>query len=214
MSRKNVKKEMEEYKNQADAFAKEKENDKSQDGVEIAVEDEDAKKEPDQPKEEALTPESKIEQLEKELEEQKGKYLRLHADFDNYRKRSYKEMMQARLESKIDSITPVLNVFDHFDMAMMAMNQAENVDAIRDGMNMILTEFQKALDDLGVEKINAVGKKFDPTIHEAIANEPSNEVEEEHVVKQWRSGYRIGERVIRPANVVVSSGPASADGDE
>jgi molecular chaperone GrpE len=85
------------------------------------------------------------------------------------------------------------------------------MDAIRDGLKMILTEFGKAIEELGIEKIDAVGKEFDPNLHEAMANEPSDEVEEGVVIKQWTCGYRMGDRLLRPANVVVSSGSAAQE---
>jgi molecular chaperone GrpE len=140
------------------------------------------------------------------LAEMNDKYLRLQAEFQNYRKRTAKEVSAARLVGQVDALTPFLQVFDHFNMAVTAAETAANMDAIRDGLKMILSEFSKAIDELGIEKIDAVGKAFDPNLHEAMANEPSDEVEEGVVIKQWTCGYRMGDRLLRPANVVVSSG--------
>ena len=75
-------------------------------------------------------------------------------------------------------------------------------------MDMILNEFSRTFESLGVERVNAEGRPFDPNEHEAMAQEPSDEIPEGHVLRQWKCGYRMGERLLRPATVVVSSGPA------
>jgi len=151
--------------------------------------------------------ENEEEKLQKELNELNDKYLRLQADFDNYRKRAFKDITSARRESQIGALEPILQVFDHFDMAVSAAESADNIDAIKEGLKMIFTEFSKALDELGIERIDAVGDDFDPNLHEAVAEEPSENIEEGKIIKQWRCGYKMGDYLIRPANVVVSSGP-------
>lgn len=155
----------------------------------------------------------KIEELEAQLKEAEDKLLRTHAEYENYRKRSFKELADTRAYVKADTLTPVLNVFDHFKMAVTASEQSDNMDVLREGMKMINNEFSKAMEEFGVEEINAVGAQFDPKIHEAVAKEPSDEVEEDHVIKQWRCGYKLGERLLRPATVVVSSGSEAEEDD-
>jgi molecular chaperone GrpE len=98
-------------------------------------------------------------------------------------------------------------------MAMMAAEKSDNMDAILQGMNMIQNEYIKALDELGVVRFDALGKNFDPALHEAVAHEPSDVIEEGKITKQWNCGYRLGEKLLRPATVVVSSGPAIQDED-
>jgi molecular chaperone GrpE len=149
---------------------------------------------------------AKIAELETKLQEAEDKILRTHAEYDNYRKRSFREIADARAYVKADTLTPVLNVFDHFKMAVTAAEQTDDMNVIREGMKMINNEFVKAMEEFGVEEINAVGKVFDPKIHEAVAKEPSDDVEEDVVIKQWRCGYKLGERLLRPATVVVSTG--------
>ena len=90
---------------------------------------------------------------------------------------------------------------------------SDNVESIRQGLKMIIAEFNKAFDTLGVTAIDAVGKPFDPELHEAVAHEPSASVPEGVVIKQWSSGFKMGGKLLRPARVVVSSGPA-AEGTE
>jgi len=158
--------------------------------------------------EKELTAEEKIEALNEELADSKDDLLRLKADFQNYRMRAAKEIANARTFGQTDTIIPFLQVFDHFNMAMMAAEKSENMDAIKQGLEMILKEYKKGLDELGVVSYDAVGEKFDPKLHDAMTNEPSDDVEEGYVIKQWNVGYKLGERLLRPATVVVSSGPA------
>ena len=128
--------------------------------------------------------------------------------------RTAKEIANARMFGQNDTILPFLQVFDHFSMAMTAAEKSENMDAIKQGLEMILKEYKKGLDELGVVAYDAVGEKFDPKLHDAMTNEPSDEIEEGYVIKQWNGGYKLGERLLRPATVVVSSGPANDEQDE
>ena len=73
---------------------------------------------------------------------------------------------------------------------------------------MIIGQFFKAFEELGVQKFESAGKDFDPKLHEAVSNEPSDEVEEGKIIREWSCGFKIGEKLLRPARVVVSSGPA------
>jgi molecular chaperone GrpE len=168
-----------------------------------AVKTEKEKKEEKEP-----TAEEKIESLQEELADAKDNLLRLKADYQNYRMRTAKEIANARLFGQTDTLLPFLQVFDHFNMAMIAAEKSDNMDAIKEGLEMILKEYKKGLDELGVVPFNATGEKFDPKLHEAMTHEPSDEVEEGYVIKQWNTGYKLGERLLRPATVVVSSGPA------
>ena len=148
---------------------------------------------------------AKVAELEAKLNETEDKVLRAHAEYDNYRKRSYRELTDARAYAKADTLSPILNVFDHFKMAVQAAEQSEDMNVIREGMKMINAEFAKAMDEFGIKEINAMGDKFDPNIHEAVAKEPSEEAEDT-IIKQWRCGYKLGEKLLRPATVVVSTG--------
>ena len=160
------------------------------------------------------TLEEKFEVLTAELAKSQDDLLRQKADFQNYRMRTAKEIANARIFGQTDTIMPFLQVFDHFKMAMTAAENSNNMDAIKEGLEMILKEYEKGLDELGVVAFDAVGKKFDPKLYDAMANEPSDEVEEGYVIKQWSGGYRLGERLLRPAKVVVSSGPAEEANEE
>ena len=152
--------------------------------------------------------------LQIKLRTSEEKLLRSHAEFENFRKRGIREKNDIRKNTQLDTISVILPVLDHFELAINAAKDAKNVDAVLDGMQLIKAEFEKALTSLGVDVINAVGEAFDPEIHEAIANEASEEFKKDTVAKQWRAGYKLGNRLIRPASVVVSSGSDAKEIEE
>ena len=145
---------------------------------------------------------------EETIAELNDKLLRLHADFDNYRKRMAREANETRERSKIAVITEFLPVYDFYNMAMKHAATSDDLNAIKQGMQMILNEFKRALDNLSIKEITTDGKPFDPRFHEAAKTEASDTVPEGSIISQWKPGYTMGERLIRPAMVVVSSGPA------
>lgn len=149
--------------------------------------------------------------LERELAEQRDKLLRSLADMDNFRKRTYKDIQDARAMARIDAILPFLKVYDHFQLAVKAADEKHSFDVLHQGIEMILSEFSRALDELGLEKIDALGKSFDPALHEAADQRSSEDVPEGQILEQWRCGYKMGEKVIQPALVVVSSGPGEEE---
>ncbi len=146
--------------------------------------------------------------LELELAEAKDKLLRAHADFDNFRKRSSKEMKDLRTIIKADTMVPILNVFDHFNMALDAADKKPDFKVLDAGMKMILVEFEKAMNELEIKILEVrEGQEFDPNVHEAVSKEYSDKYDEGKILRQWKSGYKMGDRLLRPAVVVVSSGP-------
>ncbi len=150
----------------------------------------------------------RIAELEAKLAEAEDKALRVRAEFDNYRKRVYKDLTDARIASKQDAAAPFLAVLDNLKLAVDAAEKTKDFGVLNQGMQMIHAEFQKALAELGIETINAVGATFDPRLHDAIAEQASPDVPEGTVISQWRCGYKMGDRLLRPCAVVVSSGPA------
>ena len=154
------------------------------------------------------TPEQLLEESRLKLEAAEKKYLLLLADMENLRKRCMKDMESTRYNTMADTITPFLQVFDHFGMAVKASEQSDNLKMLLDGMKMIRSEFDKAFQELGVECIDAVGQDFDPNIHEAVSQEASDTVPAGKVIRQWNCGYKTGSRLLKPAMVVVSSGKA------
>ena len=154
------------------------------------------------------------ETLRKEVAELKDALLRKEADFQNYRRRMAREVSDARRMGLVETITPFLQVFDLFDMAMKAADKSENVAALKQGLEMILAQYGKTIDELGVQKFDAVGSTFDPMWHDAVAYENSEDAAEGVIIKQWNCGYKMGDKLLRPARVIVSSGPAKAEENE
>ena len=150
-------------------------------------------------------------ELRRENAELKDKFLYLSADYQNYRKRVSKDLTEARLTGTVHAVDPFLKVNDFLLMARQAADRSDNLEALRQGVQMIIKEYDKALEELGVTRLVAVGAKFDPELHEAVAQEPSDTVPEGHIIKEWSGGYKLGERLLRPARVVVSTGPAPED---
>ncbi len=148
----------------------------------------------------------RIEELERELSAARDAVLRARADMDNYRKRVQREMADAKIAAKCDALSSVLDVYDHFKMAVDAARTSDDLTILREGMEMIAREFDKAFGDAGVEVLDALGEQFNPDLHEAVGAEHSDE-DEGVVIKQWRYGYKLGDRLLRPASVIVSNGP-------
>ncbi len=144
--------------------------------------------------------------LERQLQELNDKYMRTKAELENYRKRMQRDAAEIREYAKASTIEEFLSVFDHFQMALDHVDQTPDFETLKQGMKMILGEFHKTFDALGVEQVNAKGQKFNPAEHDAVAQEPSDTVPREQVIRQWKCGYRLGNRLLRPAAVVVSSG--------
>ena len=149
--------------------------------------------------------------VEELLAQETDKLLRLRADFDNYRKRMAREADEIRERSKIIVVSDFLPVYDFFRMAMDHASHTDDINALKQGMQMIMNEFSRAFEELGVKEIDAVGKAFDPKLHDAVKSEASEDVPEGMVISQWKAGYTLGERLIRPSSVVVSSGPAKQE---
>ncbi|XP_076959279.1 uncharacterized protein LOC143635299 [Bidens hawaiensis] len=138
----------------------------------------------------------------------KERYIRLQADFDNFRKRSEKERVNVRSNAQGDVIETLLPMVDNFERAKQQLKleteQEKNIDASYQG---IYKQFVEIMRSLHVAVVPTVGKPFDPSVHEAIAREESNEFGEGIVIEEFRRGFVLGERLLRPAMVKVSAGP-------
>lgn len=143
-----------------------------------------------------------------QLAEMTDKLLRSRAEFDNYRKRITREFGDVREQAKQRTIGEFLPVYDTFILAVSHMETSSDIESIKQGMQMILTEFERTFESLGVKEVAAVGEPFDARFHEAVAQEASDSVPEGTVIRQWKSGFTVGENLLRPATVVVSSGKA------
>ena len=170
-------------------------------------------------KQEEVPAEDPAEALRGELAAEKDRNMRLLADFDNFRRRVTREKNETYQRATEAAIADFLPVLDNFDRAIAQAPAAG--DPFADGMRMVYEQFSNVLFKAGVTPIVAMGEAFNPDIHEAIAYQPSPDAPEGQVIYEATRGYRMGDRVVRPASVIVSSGapktestPAEATADE
>jgi molecular chaperone GrpE len=144
--------------------------------------------------------------LQADLDRFRDLALRSQADFDNYKKRAQREKDDAIKYANSSLLERLIAIVDNFELGLSAARGEGENSAIYSGMNMVLKQLTDFLAENGLQPIDAEGQKFDPNLHEAIANEPSAEVPEGTVIRQRRRGYRLKDRLLRPSSVVVSSG--------
>jgi len=146
-----------------------------------------------------------LEAAEAEIAELKDKLLRLHAEMENLRKRTQREVAEAHEFGVEKFAMALLDVVDNLERALEA--EEGNEAAVREGVQLTLNSWHEMMKNFEVERIDAVGKNFDPHLHEALTQMPSDEPEGT-VIAQHVAGYTLHGRLIRPAKVLVSSGPA------
>ena len=156
----------------------------------------------------AVKGEDRAAKLQAELDRQRDEALRTRADFDNTRKRLQREKEEGIGYANARLLERLLPVLDNFEMGMTEARKSAEGSALLNGMSMVQKQIEDFLKENGVQPIDAVGQKFDPNLHEALGEQPSEEQPEGHVVMQTRRGYKLRERLLRPANVFVSKGKA------
>jgi len=148
--------------------------------------------------------ENPLEALEEKLKEQEDKNLRLRAEFENFRKRTIKEKAELIINGAEKTVQAMLPVVDDMERALDNAQKSDDVEALREGMDLIYKKLMKALEGLGVKPIDAVGKEFDVDFHEAIAMVPGMGDENKgKVIDCVQTGYTINDKVIRHAKVAV-----------
>ena len=147
--------------------------------------------------------ETKEEQLQKALDEKNEQFLRICAEYDNFRKRSVKEKQDAYVLSKSDVIKELLPVLDNFDRA--ANNKESNFEDYKKGIDLIFNQFGEILAKLGVEAYGERGEDFDPNIHNAVMTVEDDELGENQIAAVFSKGYKMGDRIIREAVVQVAN---------
>lgn len=153
---------------------------------------------------------SEEDQLRQQCEELQDKNLRLAAELRNTRQRGEREKTEALRYAESDFARELLIVLDDFERTMSSAEATTDVKALADGVRIIYEHFQKVLRSREIEPIEAVGKPFDPTYHEAMLQQPSGEHASGVVMQELARGYKMHGRVIRPTRVIVSSGPSAA----
>ena len=144
--------------------------------------------------------------LEEQLAELNDKYLRLFSEFDNYRKRTAKERIELAKTAGEDIFKSILPVLDDFERGLMAMNDAADINALKEGVDLIYNKLNKTLTAKGLEPLNSIGNTFDADIHEAITNVPApSEDMKGKVIDEVERGYALNGKVIRYAKVIVGN---------
>ena len=160
-----------------------------------------------------VPPEQLVELKERaaKADEHWDRLLRTTADFDNFKKRATREKQDAIKYANESLLQKLIPILDNFDMALSAAQnaQSDGSQSLQTGINMIFQQLKALLAESGVEEVDAAGKPFDPNLHEAVSQKETTEVPEGHVVQQLRKGYKLKDRLLRPATVIVAKQPAS-----
>ena len=146
------------------------------------------------------------EALKQQLADANDRNLRLMAEFDNFRRRSAKEQLELIETANGKLLEKLSEVQDNFERAFASENKAKDLEAFEKGMQMIYNQFAKILTDAGLEQIDPTGAEFDPNMHEALMQQPSETVPEGHVVTVFQKGYKLKNKILKTAKVIVSSG--------
>jgi molecular chaperone GrpE len=156
-------------------------------------------------------PEEQLAAAKKEAAGNYDRYVRAIADLENFRRRVAREKEELRQFASASLLLNLLPVLDNLQLGVAAARQQTDTKTIVDGVAMVLEQLKGVLSSQGLKEINPVGQKFDPHQHESISHQPSPEVPEAHVLHVVRIGYSLNGRLLRPASVVVSSGPGKKE---
>lgn len=157
---------------------------------------------------------SDLERLEAERAKLKDQLLRTAADFDNFRKRARKDIEQAERRGREETLREILPVIDNLERAVQASSEAQDVAAVRDGVQMVLKLFEDTASRIGLERVPSVGERFDPNLHDAFQQQETDAHPPGTIVAEYQPGYRLGDRLLRPAMVVVARKPPEPTGAE
>lgn len=167
--------------------------------------------------EEEVTTEPELSELEKaqnEAKEMKVRYLRAVADLENYRKRITREkqdIIRSAAGCVVESLLPVL---DNMKLGLKSAENHPEAKEVTSGFKMVDDQLKRSLCEQGLEELLPNGETFDPNLHECISHQPSSEVAEDHIIETVRAGYRLNERLLRAASVIVSSGQVDKEGEK
>ena len=158
--------------------------------------------------------EARLDAKEEEVKETYDRFLRVSADFENYKKRSAREMEEFRKYANQSLLKEMLSVVDNLELAINSSNDKKKADKhLIEGLNLTLNEILRVFEKFNVKPIEAQGKAFDPAFHEAVMREETDDFPENTVVSEFQKGYLIHDRLLRPAMVVVAV-PKTAQKDK
>jgi molecular chaperone GrpE len=147
--------------------------------------------------------------LAAELQEAKDKHLRLLAEWDNYRRRTVKENFDLIASANAKLLGKLTDVLDDFNLAFDPKHKSEKLEDLEKGMRLIYNKFKNILSEEGLTEIDPVGAEFDPNLHDALMQQPSDTVPENHVSQVLMKGYKAKDKIVKHAKVIVSTGKAS-----
>jgi molecular chaperone GrpE len=168
----------------------------------------DASQDASEAEEPCATDESEIQRLERELATAHDAALRSHAELDNYRKRSFRELEEQRKYAGLPLMRDLLPVLDNLDRAIQAAEQSDSSSGLLEGVSMVAQHLHSVLDQHACKRIEAKGSAFDPNLHEAIGQLHCSDIPAGSVAEVTTVGYELHGRVVRPSQVFVSLGPA------
>ncbi len=150
--------------------------------------------------------EDAISKLKDEIDKINNQYIRLAADFDNYRKRQMQERESLLKYGAEETLKKMIEALDNIDRARTSVENIDDVNTVKDSYEMVFKQIFDVLNKMGLESIETVGKEFDPNIHEAVMQTPTSEQPENTIIAELQKGYKLGDKVLRPAlvNVAVS----------
>lgn len=153
--------------------------------------------------EEEETPE--VNPLQAKYDELNNHYIRLAADFDNYRKRQAQERENLLKYGAENTVKKLIEVLDNFDRGLKAIEKVEDCDKVKECYSLAYKNFKDVLTKIGLEEIQAEGEEFDPNLHEAVMQTPTNDKPEHTIIAELQKGYKLGDKVIRPTLVNVAT---------
>lgn len=148
---------------------------------------------------------TKIDKLQQEYDTLNNQYIRLAADFDNYRKRQAQERESLLKYGAEDTLKKLIEVLDNFERGEKAIKDVEDCEKVKESFNLVYKQLKDALQKVGLETIECVGEEFDPNFHEAVMQTPTSEQPEHTIIAELQKGYKLGDRVLRPALVNVAT---------
>jgi molecular chaperone GrpE len=154
----------------------------------------------------ASAPDAKTEKLEAELQEAKDKHLRLLAEWDNYRRRTVKENFDLIALANAKLLGKLTDVLDDLNLAFDPKHKSEKPEDMEKGMRLIYNKFKNLLNEEGLVEVDPLGQEFDPNLHDALMQQPSETVPENHVSQVLMKGYKAKDKILKHAKVIVSTG--------
>ena len=148
---------------------------------------------------------SDLDKLQAEYDKLNNQYIRLAADFDNYRKRQAQERESLLKYGAEDTLKKLIDVLDNFDRGEKAIADVEDCEKVKESFNLVHKQLTDALAKVGLEVIQCMGEEFDPNFHEAVMQTPTSEHPEHTIIAELQKGYKLGDRVLRPALVNVAT---------